>query len=440
MTDDSLHERMREDWNRRAREDAEYYVAFGRHEQDDREFFASAHEVVYGLEYDLRRLSGPRLKALEIGCGPGRLMYFMSRHFGEIHGVDVSDEMLAKARAKLASTPNAHVHLTEGSSLAQFPDESFDMVYSYAVFQHIPSREVVLSYLLEARRVLKTGGLLWFQVNGMPQPPVVIDTWSGVRFTPQEILQFARDHDFQVYTLEGAYTQYMWTSWRKRPDGWNAALPANRPPSKARVIRISNPYSHEPVVPNRGRLACASVWVDDLPEECGLNHLELLMEGTPGTPNYISVALPQGQQQINVLLPAGIRTGLVPVKLNWAGAPLCPDAVMRVIPAGPRAPKILSVTDAIDLMAGTRILNDAVKVTVEELDPEQSFEVQMDGRRMPTVDVLCVEPRAPRHELTVRLGNTVEAGMHHLELRVGLRRFPPIAIEVVKGKASPAPF
>ena len=31
-------ERMREDWNRRAREDAHYYVAFGRHNQDDDEF------------------------------------------------------------------------------------------------------------------------------------------------------------------------------------------------------------------------------------------------------------------------------------------------------------------------------------------------------------------------------------------------------------------
>ena len=47
-----------------------------------------------------------------------------------------------------------------GRDLAAFADESFDLVYSYAVFQHIPSRDVVMQYLREARRVLKPGGLL----------------------------------------------------------------------------------------------------------------------------------------------------------------------------------------------------------------------------------------------------------------------------------------
>ena len=93
---------MREDWNRRAKEDAFYYVAFGRRQQNHDEFLATAADAVRGLEYDLARLpSSVELsdrKALEIGCGPGRLMGFMSRHFGEIHGVDVSDEMIRMAR------------------------------------------------------------------------------------------------------------------------------------------------------------------------------------------------------------------------------------------------------------------------------------------------------------------------------------------------------
>ena len=79
----------------------------------------------------------------------------MSRHFVEIHGVDVSDEMIGLAREKLRDIPNAHPHVTDGASLAQFADDSFDFVYSYAVFQHIPSRDVVFQYLREIRRVLK---------------------------------------------------------------------------------------------------------------------------------------------------------------------------------------------------------------------------------------------------------------------------------------------
>src|SRR5436189_6121610 len=89
-------DQMRREWNERAREDAHFYVAFGRREQNEDEFFATADEVVRGLQSEMRRLPANTnrrsWRALEIGCGPGRLMKPMSRHFGEIHGVDVSDE------------------------------------------------------------------------------------------------------------------------------------------------------------------------------------------------------------------------------------------------------------------------------------------------------------------------------------------------------------
>ena len=88
MEDPKVLERMRADWNERAGEDAYYYVAFGRREQDDEEFFSTASDIVKGLVWDLKRVRG-RDAALEIGCGPGRLMRPMSRNFGEVHGVGV---------------------------------------------------------------------------------------------------------------------------------------------------------------------------------------------------------------------------------------------------------------------------------------------------------------------------------------------------------------
>src|ERR1700693_5514871 len=109
MEDPQVLARMRADWNQRAAEDANYYVAFGRRDQDEEEFFATASSVVRGLESDLKRLAG-RDCALEIGCGPGRLMRPLSRHFQEIHGVDVSDEMIRLATERLRHTPNAHPH------------------------------------------------------------------------------------------------------------------------------------------------------------------------------------------------------------------------------------------------------------------------------------------------------------------------------------------
>src|ERR1035438_408383 len=113
MADSNVLDRMRQDWNERAREDLHYYVAFGRREQDDAEFLATAADVVRAMRAELKRLRPPGqprpngLKALEIGCGPGRLMRPLSGEFAEIHGIDISDEMirLAAERRSEENTP-----------------------------------------------------------------------------------------------------------------------------------------------------------------------------------------------------------------------------------------------------------------------------------------------------------------------------------------------
>ncbi len=163
---------MRENWDRRAREDAQYYVAFGRRKQSREEFFASAADVLRALKQEFRRFPPgsdfTTLSALEIGCGPGRLMLPLSEVFGQIAGVDVSGEMIALAGVNLAAASNATVVQNSGADLSGFADESIDFCYSYAVFQHIPEKEIVWSYLRDACRVLKKGGLLKFQLSGLP--------------------------------------------------------------------------------------------------------------------------------------------------------------------------------------------------------------------------------------------------------------------------------
>src|ERR1700680_2242079 len=180
-----ISEKMRADWNERALEDAHYYVAFGSKNQDEEGFESTAERAVGEFEWGLKRFpknaNRRALRALEVGCGPGRLMKPLSRNFGEIHGVDVSDEMIRFARERLRGIPHAHVHATSGTGLPQFADESFDFVYSHAVFQHIPNREVVLDSLRETRRVLKPGGIFHGQFNGLPHS-LTPDTWRGVVF------------------------------------------------------------------------------------------------------------------------------------------------------------------------------------------------------------------------------------------------------------------
>jgi len=424
---------MREDWDRRAREDAKYYVAFGRRGQDDEEFFATGRELALGLARELERLPGgnPRARrALEIGCGLGRLMLPLAGFFGEIHGVDVSEQMVRMAREKLRHIPHAHVHLTDGADLAPFADESFDFVYSYAVFQHIPSREVVLDYWRETHRVLKPGGVFRFQVNGLPATEPNYDTWRGVRISAPEIAEFARQHDFQLLALEGVLTQYQWATWRKRPRGWFASLSQPVMPPLARIRRITNAHSSEPAVPYSGRFAVASLWIEEIPEDCDLNTLTVTVAEREGRISYLGPQW-QGLRQLNVEVPPGITSGLHRVEVRWLGKPIAPPATLRLIPPAPAVPRIISVTDGIDLLAGTEIRTRLVQVSLEEADQPERFEALIDGQPVGEREIFCADPRALLYQISFVLPEAIGPGVHHLEMRLGRRRFPPVRLEVL---------
>jgi SAM-dependent methyltransferase len=428
MTDPekSVSERMRADWNERAREDAHYYVAFGGRDQNEEGFDATATDVLPSLETELKRFpknaNRRTWRALEIGCGPGRLMKPLSRHFGEIHGVDVSDEMIRLARERLALIPHAHVHATNGASLAQFADSSFDFVYSYAVFQHIPSRDVVLEYMREIRRVLKPGGFFRGQFNGLPHSGD-IGTWSGVAFSAQDIRDFTREYGLQLLDLEGEHTQYMWTTWALT----GPHVPDGRPTS---IHRITNACSWEPAIPNRGRHAAVALWTKDLPEACDLNTIDVRIDGASGEPYYVGPTGSDGLQQINAWLPQETRTGLLPVELLWNGARLGNPGIIRVIPAGPLVPRIIDITDGVNLVEKNRSISGHLKVHIEELSSPDSVRATIDNQPIVNLAILRTDPRPPRHEVNLELPKGLAPGPHSIEIHIGPRRLLPANIVV----------
>jgi ubiquinone/menaquinone biosynthesis C-methylase UbiE len=409
MTDPVL-DRMRADWNDRASEDAYYYVAFGRREQGDDEFFATASDLIQGLVADFKRLPG-RDAALEIGCGPGRLLRPLSRHFAEIHGVDVSDEMVRLARERLRDVPNAHPHHGSGADLRLFPDAKFDFVYSYAVFQHIPSRDVVFSYLREAWRVLKPGGILRCQLNGLPPHAKQYDTWSGVRISPDEIRAFAREQNFQLLALEEIWTQYMWITCRK--------------PVAPRIRNISNALTGEGVAPATGPMAALSLWVENLPAGADLNTTTVRADGLPCRLIYIGHPAGDGVTQVNVSLPEGIRTGLVPVTLGEA------TGWIRVIPAGPAVPRITGVTDGVNLLSAQRVVSRTVKVAMRDVQHPEQFRAAIDNLPVPDVDSFCTDQTKQTYEFNFVLPDQVSPGGHNIYITLGRRAYAPIGIEVV---------
>lgn len=409
---------MREDWNERAREDAHYYVAFGQREQDSEEFFATASDTVRELEGALKRLpeSGAR-NALEIGCGPGRLMRPMSRHFAEIHGVDISDEMIGRARVNLAGIEHAHPHTVSGSDLSLFDSDYFDFVYSFAVFQHIPSAEVVFSYLRETVRVLKPGGVAHLQLNGLPKSAKAYTTWDGFRMAAEDVRRFTREQDVRLLSLNGVETQYMWTTWQK--------------PLVCRIRWMSNFLTNERAIPATGQLACASLTIENLPAEArDMNALTVRVAELEATVCYIGEPGYNDLTQVNAFLPDGVRTGMVPVSLECNGRRLCPDAWLRVIPPGPGVPFLTAVSDGVNLRSYQRIQSRTVKVTIEEVQSIDAFRATVDGIAVIDVDTFCTDPRASRYEVNFRLPKEIERGGHVLDVWLGRRRLLQIGIVV----------
>ncbi|MGD0668956.1 MAG: class I SAM-dependent methyltransferase [Bryobacteraceae bacterium] len=424
MDTPNLLDSMRADWNRRAAEDANYYVAFGRHQQSDEEFFSTGAGTVQLLAAELKRFTG-RDAALEIGCGPGRLMRPLSRYFKEIHGVDISDEMIRLARERLAHTANAFLQQCPGSDLSMFPDAKFDFVYSYAVFQHIPSRDVVFAYLREAFRVLKPGGFLRCQLNGMPAHAHQYDTWSGVRITPAEITEFVPSSGFHLLALEQVWTQYMWITLRK--PGPESEAPAAR---AARLHNISNALTGEAVTPVSGAMAALALWIERLPASCHLLNTAVTADGRPCRLTCISPPAADGVSQVNAVLPENLRTGLVLVEAVHAGAPLCSPGWVRIVPAGPAVPRVTAVSDGINLLSGNRIVTGTVKVTMEEVPRGAAFRATVDKLPTPAADAFCTDPVAQRWNFDFHLPENLAPGSHKLSITLGRRAFPPVPIEV----------
>ncbi len=417
--------RMREDWNRRASEDAHYYVAFGRRNQSGEEFFETALEQVNGFKRELKRLGpgNPRARrALEIGCGPGRLLKPMSAFFGEIHGIDVSDEMVRRAAENLADIPHIHVRPAPDSTLSAFADDSFDFVYSYAVFQHIPSREVVFGYLHEAGRVLKPGGILRCQINGLPASAKIYDTWSGVRVSPDEVRDFARSHGLALLALEGTGTQYMWTTMRKPLPGVSTVDTA--PDTPIAIRRVTNANSSEPAAPVRGRFAALSLWVEGLPEWADLLRLEVYVDGLPTLLTYLAPPEADGMCQLNLHLPDGLHSGLKPVTLALDGVAVA-ESRIRLTRPGPPVPRVVALSDGIDLLSGLNIVTGSIKAALEEVErpDELTAQVSWSGGSAPGLELehFCTNPRVPSHELNFRVPPPVPPGPAEVTISMGRR-------------------
>lgn len=101
-------------------------------------FFESGREHVHDMLSMIQDHFGgpcPSGRALDFGCGVGRLLIPLAGYFSDVVGVDVSRSMLSVARENTANL--SHVELVHGLDALQDTKGGFDLVHSYIVMQHI---------------------------------------------------------------------------------------------------------------------------------------------------------------------------------------------------------------------------------------------------------------------------------------------------------------
>jgi SAM-dependent methyltransferase len=163
------HRAAWEDWGRVDPFWAVLSEADARHGKWDRErFFATGVDMVATMLEHASHYGrpAPHGTALDFGCGLGRLTRALAPHFEHTYGLDVASTMIDEARLLDVGpeSSGAEYLLHDRDDLSQFSDGAVDFLSCLLVLQHLPSRDLIETYLREFVRVLSPGGVAVVQL------------------------------------------------------------------------------------------------------------------------------------------------------------------------------------------------------------------------------------------------------------------------------------
>ncbi len=153
---------------------------------------------------------GPGSRVLDAGCGAGQFAIAFAERGCVVDGIDLSLEMIARARANAAEA-GVDIHLSVGDLLAlSAPDHAYDAIVSRMVLQFSPHLSAVLR---EFQRVTACDGKLWLAVPGSLSPVYrhswkrfLSDTPEPMNFvTPWELIRLLEDRGWTIGSQWGSF-------------------------------------------------------------------------------------------------------------------------------------------------------------------------------------------------------------------------------------------
>lgn len=112
-------------------------------------------------------------KGVDFGCGTGRSTRFLHQLGFEAIGVDISEDMISKARE---IDPRGDYRLMGDGDLSQLDDGLYDLVQSVFTFDNIPTMENKVTLFKEFRRILKSDGIV---ISLVSAPEIYLNEWTS---------------------------------------------------------------------------------------------------------------------------------------------------------------------------------------------------------------------------------------------------------------------
>lgn len=162
-------------------------------------FFAKGRKE---FERNIRDLLSPQTGlVVDYGCGAGRILRAVADAGYRCAGIDIAPTMIRHARRFV---PEADLHVLDEHGRSALPAACADVVYSYAVVQHIARLSEFTAAVDEMCRVLAPGGTLAVQV-------------STEDFTASELDNPARTENFETYSIHHPHSG---PSYRSEQGSW----------------------------------------------------------------------------------------------------------------------------------------------------------------------------------------------------------------------------
>jgi len=202
---------IKTNWEEFARRDPLWSILPYPQKKDNRwkieELFATGEvEIKAIMEYITKlNIKIGKDKALDFGCGVGRLTQALARYFNNCYGVDISQGMLNLANRYNQYGKRCKYILNCSNDLRIFSDNTFDFIYSNIVLQHIPP-QYSLNYIKEFIRIIKPDGLIIFQIATEEIPMIGTKLRKLIsKIFPAELRRFYKRLKYGTWGIKDMY-------------------------------------------------------------------------------------------------------------------------------------------------------------------------------------------------------------------------------------------